>query len=431
MKKCLILILGVWVAATTAHGVTDLAAWESDLKFIQSTLPSKHPKLFFKVKRPEYVANLEKLRTELPKLTDYQAFWQLQKIVVAMGDDHTGATWKGDTASIEFFPVAIGIFRNEIYFLAVPEANKQALGAKLVAVGDVPVSKAISRLGVYISVASRTTVKTRLTNVFNKVDLWRLAGLAEPDGSLKITCETATHEPYVFSLQSETSVEFERHREGLAKFVPKSCPTANRPSMFYFTKKLDDGITLYVQYNKCWGREMGVEPGKNPSTLEGMPSHEEFFDGLRSELKTGKIKKLILDVRWNSGGSNGPGYRLAREIAQDRTLNQKGRLFVLVGRRTFSAALNVANEFRNRTKAVLIGEPTSGTSVHFGAVQYFTLPQTKILVQYSTKYIDSGGDDDSGGSLVPDIVIEPTFEDFANGIDPVADAALHYETVAK
>lgn len=45
-------------------------------------------------------------------------------------------------------------------------------------------------------------------------------------------------------------------------------------------------------------------------------------------------------------------------------INQRGKLFVIVGRQTFSAAMNGAAEIERHTNAIFVGEPT-GSSPNF------------------------------------------------------------------
>lgn len=52
-----------------------------------------------------------------------------------------------------------------------------------------------------------------------------------------------------------------------------------------------------------------------------------------------------------------------------------------------------------------------------GEVRSFTLPTSGLQVQYSTKYFKNV--DEEMNTLVPDVKISMTFDDFRQGIDPV------------
>ena len=75
------------------------------------------------------------------------------------------------------------------------------------------------------------------------------------------------------------------------------------------------------------------------------------------------------------------------------------------------------------TAAQFVGEPSGGKPNHFGEIRSFTLPNSKLKAQYSTKYFVRIPDGDPP-AVMPDIVIEPTFDDWYSGRDPVLEKIL-------
>ena len=116
---------------------------------------------------------------------------------------------------------------------------------------------------------------------------------------------------------------------------------------------------------------------------------------------------------------------LLNYLKHNKDLNQKGKLFVIIGRRTFSSGIFNAMEMQSQTNAILVGQPTAGRPNHYGEVKILELPNSKIKVQYSTKYHVLVGDSDPE-TLVPDIKVAFTFADFENGNDPSLEAILNY-----
>jgi C-terminal processing protease CtpA/Prc len=110
---------------------------------------------------------------------------------------------------------------------------------------------------------------------------------------------------------------------------------------------------------------------------------------------------------------------------QSSTLNQKGKLFVIIGRQTFSSAVSNAVLFKFNSNCVLVGEPTGGKPNSYGEVSLFTLPNSGIGVQYSTKFIQVLSNEDPI-SLFPDNDVEISMQDYAQGKDPVLDFILNY-----
>ena len=73
--------------------------------------------------------------------------------------------------------------------------------------------------------------------------------------------------------------------------------------------------------------------------------------------------------------------------------------------------------FKDKTNAIIIGEETSGKPNHYGYVKSFTLPYSEIKVRYSSEFWKLTEDNDV--SIVPDVKIENSYNDYKNGIDPV------------
>ena len=59
-------------------------------------------------------------------------------------------------------------------------------------------------------------------------------------------------------------------------------------------------------------------------------------------------------------------------------VNRTGRLFVIVGRETFSAAMRLSSELERQTKAIFVGEPTGSSLNAIGEMNPVTLPYSKM-----------------------------------------------------
>ena len=74
---------------------------------------------------------------------------------------------------------------------------------------------------------------------------------------------------------------------------------------------------------------------------------------------------MIVDVRLNPGGDN-TAYRPLLDVLRSRFVNRPGRLVLLTGRVTFSAAGNFAAEVDARTRARIVGEAAGGSPHNYG-----------------------------------------------------------------
>jgi carboxyl-terminal processing protease len=177
------------------------------------------------------------------------------------------------------------------------------------------------------------------------------------------------------------------------------------------------------------------------------------FDSLYTA-EIAKTKGLIIDIRYNGGGSGGIGFNIigrltdkpfeisasklisltSRPAAEPSwvdhgfdTWNVNGKIFynkpvvVLIGPRTFSAAEDFTVAFDYMKRGKLIGMPTGGST---GQPVPFNLPgggQARVCGKHDS-YPD--GKEFVGIGINPDIMVKPTIKDLLNGVDAAKEKAL-------
>lgn len=106
---------------------------------------------------------------------------------------------------------------------------------------------------------------------------------------------------------------------------------------------------------------------------------------------------------------------------RNNLLRYQGQLFLLIGGSTFSSASGLASEIKCYNRGKLIGEETGGVTACFGDVYNFKLPNTgfKIIVS-KRKYYNACGEDNRRG-VIPDYIVENSFEDEQKGVDRVLE----------
>src|SRR5262249_48953690 len=145
-----------------------------------------------------------------------------------------------------------------------------------------------------------------------------------------------------------------------------------------------------------------------------------------------------IDLRMNNGGDFLKTVLFAQAVP--RLVPVRGRIFILIGRSTFSAALVTAAMLKGagRERVTLIGEPMGDGGRFWAEGATVSLPNSHITVRYSTKFedVEQGCEDPDtcfwgavafgprGVSLDPEIRIDNSFADYAAGRDPVLETAL-------
>lgn len=175
----------------------------------------------------------------------------------------------------------------------------------------------------------------------------------------------------------------------------------------YWQTYIDSCWSFYFAYNMC-------------NNMEDEPI-DIFCDSLIKDIKQKNPAKLIIDLRNNSGGNSGLLNPFIDSLAEYISTSPL-KIYVLIGRNTFSSAIMNAIDLKLKVNAILVGESTSGNINHFGEVQTVELPESKIRILYSTQYWENWAGHD--GALKPDVEIPNTFKDFMDFRDKALESCL-------
>jgi hypothetical protein len=105
-------------------------------------------------------------------------------------------------------------------------------------------------------------------------------------------------------------------------------------------------------------------------------------------------------------------------------VNRRGKLFVLLGRATFSAAGNFVADVDRATRATFVGEPSGGSPNQWGDSQSLALARSGLTAHVATSYQQFAAANDRRLATAPDLLVEPVAADFFAGRDPVLERAL-------
>ncbi|WP_027624060.1 S41 family peptidase [Clostridium lundense] len=377
--------------------------WTKDIEYLSKQLPKKHKNLFFSLKEEEFNKKIEELKEAVPKMNDDEVKVGIYKIVASVNDGHTSAYLDYN----KMYPISLYWFKEGIYVTSTIPEYKQIMNCKLVKINGKNIDEISKEVAEVISHENEAELKSMIPSFITMPDI--LHGLKIIDSREKTTFTFQDSGNKIINVNIK---EIEYNKESKKLFIndynDKNTPLymKNKDKKYWF-EYLKDKNTLYFKYNSC--SEMKEKPFK------------DFSKELLEVLDKNNVDKLIVDVRDNGGGSSSILEPFIEEVKK-RNINDKKRLFVIVGRRTFSSAILNSIYFRNETKATFVGEPTGGKPNHYGEVKNFQLPNTKMKVRYSTKYFTNSKEDTP--SFMPDKIIEPSVLDFINKKDSVLQSIL-------
>ncbi len=390
-----------------SNPVTPENLWDKDLDYLAEELPKRHINLFANTNADSFYNKINILKDKSPELNDSQMFFSIMKIVASVGDAHT-SVYPKNYSSFHFFPFQGYWFKEGFYITTVASEYQQTLGKKLIKINNHPVEEIFDLVAPLIPHENNQQLKNISPQYFDFADALSFLKVIEKIDEADFSFEgigdiTIKSYPY----QSLTGLNFVELLSTNNVDVPYYL---QNPSTYYWYTYIDENKLLYFQYNLC--RESDDKP------------FQTFVDELFSFVDNNSIEKLVIDLRNNPGGNSSILRPFINGIKAREGINVNGKLFVIIGRKTFSSAMLNTLEMKNETNALFYGEPTGGKPNHFGEQKNLDLPYHAITITYSTKYFNYSSEDTP--TFMPDVLVELSFDNYINGVDPVLDRIIEY-----
>lgn len=399
----LIVILAGCFPLTAQQEKSRQEKWVDDIDQLAAELPANHKDLFNKKPEDEFKKDIQKLKEALPELSDEEIIFSLSCIVASVGDAHTSLYFQPSMA----FPLTLYWFKDGIFVIDTSPEYKKILHCRLVTVSQKSLDEVIKELSRGIPHENSAQIKRSVPYYLVLSEFLYGAGIIDNKESAEYGFQSREGENFTVELKS---ISMKNQFPSAAPKTPEdSLPLYRRNRSKYYNRiLLEDQDILYVQYNSCQNMKEKV--------------FSDFVEETFQIIEKNQIEKLIIDLRNNGGGNSLIFSPMLREIKAREKINQKDRLYVIVGRLTFSSAVLNAIQLRNQTNATFVGEPTGGKPNHFGEVKNFMLTNSRINISYSTKYFTIANEDTD--SFYPDITIELEFKDYSENRDPVLEAII-------
>jgi hypothetical protein len=374
------------------------AQWREDLASFATELPKRHANAFFRQTKPQFEAEVARLDRRIGQLNDDQIFTELQRITNAVGDGHTGIPLPPDRRSL---PIHIARFGKDLRVVAAGPGLEKALGARIVRIGSLSADEAWTRALALTAQDELPALQAgRAEDILTRGVLLHGLGII-PD---------RTHARFV--LKDDAG-------HGFTLDIPGLAPGGTVPLTEMTTGK---GLAQENPKDAFWCRDLPEQH----AVYCGFRAYDNLGRGRNEMLaliEKAHPGKLIIDMRDNGGGDNTLGYAfLIKPLEAMSDINRKGRLYVLVGALTFSAAMNNAAQFQDETQAILVGEQIGEKPNSYQEPRQFRLPNSHLIVRASSLYYKFR--EHGPNAVTPDRTIVPSWEDVKAGRDPVLDWVL-------
>lgn len=377
--------------------------WREDLRFLAAELPRRHKNAFHRISREQFEKLVADLDTRLPALTDEQIILEMSRLVSRIGDGHTGLGWSWFFPRV---PMNLFWFGKELRVTKVSKQFPRVIGARLVKIGGVAVEKIYEQSREYISAGETEQYVLNASTWYFTFPIF-LKHLGITRNAESAVYEFVDLQGKRFSLEMKGEGR-DTKNDWIAPY--KQAPLAfEKPDAPFYFEYLRDAKTVYVNFR--W----------YPRRPEFAKFSKELFDFIDKNA----VEKIVFDMRQNGGGDYTRGRDFfIKPLKERKKFAERGRLFVLAGRVTYSAGMVNTADFRKEFNAIIVGEPTGARPIGYMEGRGFMLPNSHLESGVSIELAKFAETDTPG--VLPDKLIEPDWKSFLAGRDTAWEWVLAY-----
>jgi hypothetical protein len=389
-----------------ADRMTRAEGWHYDLALLEREIRRVHYAPFRSISSAELASTIRRLEHSVARLSDDQMVVEVMQLMRRLGDGHTfaEASWQEQKT----VPVLVGLFDDGLFVTAAAPGSEDLLWARVVAVEGKTVEQTMAALDEVVGQDNSQRPKSVGPDLLRDPRLMAALGLGRDPKAVawRVVDRTGRERDVRLEAAEGEKVEWVRKPPEAAVALPLLL--RDRKTL-YWLEPLPASRALYFQYN-------GV------GEMEG-ESVEAFALRLERAIEADTVDRLVVDLRWNGGGNVFVSRPILAAILRSK-VNRPGRLFVIAGRHTFSAAMIFAEQLERYSAAIFVGEPTGSSPNFVGETNWLDLPYSKMRVSISNLYWQTSHATDRRTWIPPKVSVPPTFAPFMAGRDPALEAAL-------
>jgi hypothetical protein len=419
-------LLSAQAVAPAPSAALTPAQWLADLRFMMEDLPRVHKNLYHTTSKAKFDSAATTLSAQIPRMSRDEIIMGMMRIVALASDGHTNIYPTRDRAiGFHSLPVAMYFFKDGLYIRAAEIGDAHVVGARVLKIGSVTAQQAYERVRPYIGCDNEMDALFFAPQLLAMPEVLHALGLSASADSARFEVEVdgvrrsvwLRADQLIAPRPGDTDDSWRPRngwidaREAATTATPLWLRQPPDTVLWWFTQ-IPGQHAAYVQVNQ-------VRDGDS-TTLE------QFSDRLMTFIDTARIDRLVIDLRLNRGGNGELRLPLVRSLLRTPKVNTQGKLFVLMGRSTFSAAQFLLDDLQKYSMALFVGEPSGSKGNTYGDSRQIKLPNSGITVRASVYYWQDWSPFVTRQWTAPDIAAEMTFADYRANKDPALDAALSY-----
>jgi hypothetical protein len=399
------------ISTTAFAGDTRSEQWRADLDFLVRELSIRQPDFGPEMQQKPFREAAARLHAQIPGLTDAQITVEFARLLARLGDGHTGIFLPWDRENgFHRLPLELWYGADGLLILAATPEHRSLAGSVITRIGSTEVATIEAAIRPLLPLDNDWGARSLLQSYIVLPELLQALGFIERTDVVPLTVrDQHGKERQVSIAPAARGVPLDLE---LIAQVEQPLWLRNRKERFWFTSIDEDKLT-YVQFNSA-----DVSPAAEASFNDSLQTLVEHVLKRNDE-------KLVIDLRWNSGGSFARTRKLLNAVIRMDRLNKRGHLFTIISPTTYSAGVTHAARLNQYTETLFVGEPTGGSPAHVGELRRFRLPNNRLEVRYSAVIVSDPGD--RREAIMPDLYTPLDAAAYRAGIDPALEAILAYK----
>jgi hypothetical protein len=395
--------------------------WRTDLALLAREVRRKGyaQGVYRALSQKDFDDSVRKLNDAVPTLSDGQILVGMMRLLKSVGDGHTGILRPPAQQDYALaLPLQFYLFKEGLFIIGADPRYKDLLGAQVVRFGGRSIEEVMSALDPVISRDNDLWPSQLAPYRMRSLPLLNALGVVSDIHKVSLDIVDAGGNRRVAVVEADASNpdiwnQFPAAWLTYAQTLGTPLPLylKNTTSNYWFEYDAASKV-IYFQFNRVLN--------------DANESLAAFSERLFRFINEHDVSKLVIDMRWNNGGNTFLSRTLVNRIIRSDKVNQSGKLFVIIGRRTFSAAQNTATYFERYTSAIFVGEPTGSSPNFVGEETPFSLPYSKILANVSDLYWESSWPQDHRKWIAPQMYVPPTFAAYRTNRDAALEAILAF-----
>ena len=369
---------------------TDLTTeeWRADLAALAREIPTRHANAFHTIDPLTWTEAAAAADERLPTLSATTAPVALRELAARIGDGHTAVR----LPEARRLPIGMFWFGDELRIVETDAAHAELLGARVLRIGDRSAHDARRTAQRLMARENRWADLAATPYLLRREDVLTYFGMVEPGAGARLRVRLAD------GARRDVTLAFADDFEATAHVGGAPPIWRQRPDEGLWWQELAGGV-FYINFR----------------TYDQLRTRSAQ---LFAELDRLQPARIVVDMRDNGGGD----FTVFREsilaaIRERPWLNRRDRLYVLIGREMFSAAMSNAADLHLQTNATLVGEPIGERPNSYQEVRFFALPNSGLRVGVSVEYYEALPGAGNPDAIEPDVSRPPTWWLFSRGQD--------------